>query len=52
LLLGGEYKILDTIFTPYNPESPSLHTGAEGNLKSMDKEKPRPLGRLGREYTG
>ena len=36
-------------FTPYNPESPSLQTGDEGNFKSSDKEKPRPLGR---EYTG
>src|SRR4030066_1692512 len=37
------------IFTPYNPESPSLQTGDEGNFKSKDKEKPRPLGR---GYTG
>ncbi len=36
-------------FTPYNPESPSLQTGGEGNLKSNDKEKPRPLGQ---GYTG
>jgi hypothetical protein len=31
-------------FTPYNPESPSLQTGDEGDFKSKDKEKPRPLG--------
>jgi hypothetical protein len=31
-------------FTPYNPESHSLQTGDEGNFKSKDKEKPRPLG--------
>jgi mRNA interferase MazF len=37
------------IFTPYNPESPSLQTGDEGNFKSKDKQKPRPLGR---GYTG
>jgi hypothetical protein len=36
-------------FTPYNPESPSLQTGDDGNFKSKDKEKPRPLGR---GYTG
>jgi hypothetical protein len=36
-------------FTPYNPESPILQTGDEGNFKSKDKEKPRPLGQ---EYTG
>jgi hypothetical protein len=24
-------------FTPYNPESPSLQTGDEGNFKSKDK---------------
>jgi hypothetical protein len=32
-------------FTPYNPESPILQTGDEGNFKPKDKEKPRPLGR-------
>jgi methylmalonyl-CoA mutase N-terminal domain/subunit len=32
-------------FTPYNPESPGLQTGDEGNFKSKDKEKPSPLGR-------
>jgi len=37
------------LFTPYNPESPSLQTGDEGNFKSKDEEKPRPLGR---GYTG
>jgi len=37
------------IFTPFNPESPSLQTGDEGNFKPKDKEKPRPL-RIG--YTG
>jgi hypothetical protein len=31
-------------FTPYNPESPSLQAGDEGNFKSKDEEKPRPLG--------
>ncbi|OGP95137.1 MAG: hypothetical protein A2157_06760 [Deltaproteobacteria bacterium RBG_16_47_11] len=36
-------------FTPYNPESPGLQTGDEGNFKSKDKEKPSPLGR---GYTG
>jgi DNA mismatch repair protein MutS len=36
-------------FTPYNPESPGLQTGDEGNFKSKDKEKPCPLGR---GYTG
>jgi len=36
-------------FTPYNPENPGLQTGDEGNFKSKDKEKPRPLGR---GYTG
>jgi len=36
-------------FTPYNPESPSLQTGDEGNFKSKHKEKPRPLWR---GYTG
>ena len=42
------YSVLRT-FTPYNPESPSLQTGDEGNFKSKDKEKPRPLGQ---GYTG
>jgi hypothetical protein len=32
------------IFTPYNPENPSLQTGDGGNFKCKDKEKPRPLG--------
>jgi hypothetical protein len=27
-------------FTPYNPESPSLQTGDEGNFKSKDKKSP------------
>jgi deoxyinosine 3'endonuclease (endonuclease V) len=36
-------------FTPYNPESPGLQTGDEGNFKSKDKEKLRPLVR---GYTG
>jgi hypothetical protein len=36
-------------FTPYNPENPSLQIDDEGNFKSKDKEKPRPLGR---GYTG
>ncbi len=31
-------------FTPYNPESPGLQIGDEGDFKSKDKEKPRPLG--------
>ena len=42
-------NIRDQMFTPYNPESPSLQTGDEGNLKSNDEEKSRPLGP---EYTG
>ena len=42
-------KLLVRSFTPYNPESPGLQTGDEGNFKSKDKEKPRPLGR---GYTG
>jgi len=33
------------LFTPYNPESPGLQIGDEGNFKSKDKEKLRPLGR-------
>jgi hypothetical protein len=37
------------VFTPYNPESPSLQTGDEGNFKSKDEGKSRPLGR---GYTG
>jgi stage II sporulation protein D len=36
-------------FTPYNPVSPSLQTGDEGNFKSKEKGKPRPLGK---GYTG
>jgi hypothetical protein len=37
------------IFAPYNPEILSLKTGNEGNFKSKDKEKFRPLER---GYTG
>ena len=37
------------LFTPYNPESPCLQTGDEGNFKSKDEEKPGPLGQ---GYTG
>jgi hypothetical protein len=40
-----EKKHVFSLFTPYNPESPSLQTGDEGDFKSKDKEKPRPLGR-------
>jgi len=40
---------MENRFTPYNPESPGLQTGDEGNFRSKDKEKLRPLG-LG--YTG
>jgi hypothetical protein len=36
-------------FTPYNPKSPRLETGDEGNFKFKDKEKPFALGR---GYTG
>jgi DNA mismatch repair protein MutS len=43
------WGFLKKLFTPYNPESPSLQTGDEGNFKSKDEEKPRPLGR---GYTG
>ena len=31
------------MFTPYNPESPGLKTGNEGNFKSKYKERPRPF---------
>jgi len=31
-------------FTSYNPESPSLQTGDEGNFKSKNEENLRPLG--------
>ncbi|PIV23883.1 MAG: hypothetical protein COZ69_14370 [Deltaproteobacteria bacterium CG_4_8_14_3_um_filter_45_9] len=40
---------MENRFTPYNPESPGLQTGDEGNFRSKDKEKLRPLGR---GYTG
>lgn len=36
-------------FTPYNPESPNLQTGDEGDFKSKDKGKPCSLGQ---GYTG
>jgi len=36
-------------FTPYNPESPNLQTGDEGDFRSKDKEKPYSLGQ---GYTG
>ena len=44
-----EKKHNSFLFTPYNPESPSLQTGDEDDSKSKDKDKPRPLGR---GYTG
>ena len=37
--------------TPYNPESPNLQTGDEGDFKSKDKENPCSLGQGYKGFT-